>query len=108
MVVSITFRPKLLLIMAGGCSAVSVAAMWMQIALADIEKMGSRSVNIARKGRVTEMRQIMNKQIAEKIIDTIGILGAVIFCPIWIPIVAAMAVARIILFAWYYYFGNNQ
>ena len=49
----------------------------------------------------------MNKLTAEKIIDKIGVLGAVIFCPIWIPIVAAMAVARIILFAWDYYFGNN-
>lgn len=76
--------------------------------MADIEKMGSHSVNIARKGRITEIRQIMNKQIAEKIIDTIGVLGAVIFCPIWIPIVALMAVARIILFAWYYFFVDNQ
>jgi hypothetical protein len=50
----------------------------------------------------------MNKQIAEKILDTIGILGVVVFCPIWIPIVAAMAVARIILFAWDYYYGNDN
>lgn len=49
----------------------------------------------------------MNKQITEKVIDTIGILGVVIFCPIWMPIVAAMAVADVILFAWNYYFGNN-
>lgn len=49
----------------------------------------------------------MNKQVAKKIIDTIGILGVVIFCPIWIPIVAAIAVASLILSAWYYYFGNN-
>lgn len=49
----------------------------------------------------------MNKQIAEKIIDTIGVLGAIIFCPIWVPIVALMAVARIILFAWDYFLGNN-
>lgn len=49
----------------------------------------------------------MNKLTAEKIIDTIGVLGAVIFCPIWIPIVAAMAVASLICSAWYYYFGNK-
>lgn len=49
----------------------------------------------------------MNKQIAEKIIDAIGILGVVIFCPIWIPIVALMAVSKLIIFAWDYYFGNN-
>jgi hypothetical protein len=49
----------------------------------------------------------MNKLTAEKIIDTIGVLGAIIFCPIWIPIVALMAVARIILFAWDYFLCNN-
>lgn len=49
----------------------------------------------------------MNKQVAKKIIDTIGILGVVIFCPIWIPIVALMAVTSLICSAWYYYFGNN-
>ena len=49
----------------------------------------------------------MNNQIAEKILDTIGALGAIIFCPIWVPIVALMAVSKLILFAWYYYFGNN-
>lgn len=49
----------------------------------------------------------MNKQIAEKIIDTIWVLGAIIFCPIWISIVALMAVSKLILFAWDYYFGNN-
>ena len=51
--------------------------------------------------------QTMNNQIAEKILDTIGALGAIIFCPIWVPIVALMAVSKLILFAWYYYFGNN-
>lgn len=49
----------------------------------------------------------MNKQIAEKIIDTIGVLGAIIFCPIWIPIVALMAVSKLIIFAWDYFLGNN-
>ena len=49
----------------------------------------------------------MNKQINEKIIDTIGILGAIIFCPIWILIVALMAVSKLIIFAWDYYFRNN-
>lgn len=49
----------------------------------------------------------MNKQIAKKILDAIGIFGIVILCPIWVPLVALMAVARIILFAWDYYFGNN-
>ena len=51
--------------------------------------------------------QTMNKQIAEKIIDTIGILGAVIFCPIWIPIVALMTIVRTIVFAWDYFFVDN-
>ncbi len=50
----------------------------------------------------------MNKQIAEKIIDTIGVLGAIIFCPIWIPIVALMAVSNLIIFAWDYFFVDNQ
>lgn len=50
----------------------------------------------------------MNKQIAEKIIDTIGVLGAIIFCPIWIPIVVLMAVSNLIIFAWYYFFVDNQ
>lgn len=53
------------------------------------------------------MIQTMNKQIAEKIIDTIGVLGAIIFCPIWIPIVALIAVFKLIIFAWGYFFGNN-
>ena len=49
----------------------------------------------------------MNKQIAKKIIDTIGILGVVMFCPIWIPIVALTAVTSLILSAWNYYLGSN-
>ena len=50
----------------------------------------------------------MNKQIAEKIIDTIGVLGVIIFCPIWIPIVALMAFSNLIISAWYYFFVDNQ
>lgn len=49
----------------------------------------------------------MDRQAMEKLLDLAGILGIIIFCPIWIPIVALMAVARIILFAWDYYFKQQ-
>lgn len=56
---------------------------------------------------MTEKNKAEQNYMCEKILDIIGISGVVIFCPIWVPIVALMAVARIIIFAWDYYFGNN-
>lgn len=49
----------------------------------------------------------MDRQAVEKLLDLAGISGIIIFCPIWMPIVALMAVARTIVFAWDYFFVDN-